>query len=269
MNGPRRLQGDGPPWIAPRRPVPGARIRLFCFPYAGAGASLYRGWPTALPGVDVVGIQLPGREGRFAEPAPSDLGTLIEGAAAAIAPMTRDLPYALFGHSVGSLLAFEVARRLRGLPDVPAPRHLIVGARRAPHVPNRLPRCGHLPDEEMLAQLEEIFGKGIPDEVAAVPDLIELLVPMLRADIRASEGYEYRAEPPLDVPLTAICGAGDATALPHEVEAWGRETTGPFAFSIVPGDHFFVKTSSPQVLRAVARALGGRGSGAAAGGQGR
>jgi medium-chain acyl-[acyl-carrier-protein] hydrolase len=263
---PRRLRssmkansgsGGGPSWLAPQRPVAGARLRLFCLPYAGSGASVYRPWSSALPGVEVVGVQLPGREGRIREPALADIEALIEGSAQAIAPLAHDLPFALFGHSLGSLIAFEVARRLRRIPGVPSPVHLIVGARRAPHVPNRLPLVGHLPDAEMLAALEEIFGKGVPDEVAAVPELLELLVPMLRADIRASEGYEYRAEAPLTCAVTAMCGTADASALPPEVEAWGRETTGPFALAIVPGDHFFVKGSSPHVLRTVARALAG------------
>jgi surfactin synthase thioesterase subunit len=257
----------GASWIAPRRPVPNARIRLFCVPYAGSGASVYRGWANVLPGVDVVGVQLPGREGRVREQPVPDLEPLIDGVTGALAPLANELPYALYGHSVGSLIAFEAVRRLRRLPGVRAPEHLIVGARRAPHVPNRLPIVGHLPDAEMLAILEQIFGKGIPDEVAAVPELVELLLPMLRADIRASESYVYRPEEPLTCAITALCGTADASALPHEVEAWGRETTGPFAFSIVPGDHFFVRGSSTHVLRAVARALGlGRADAARASG---
>jgi surfactin synthase thioesterase subunit len=190
---------------------------------------------------------------------------LVEGATLGILPLVADLPYALYGHSLGSVVAFEVARRLRRRAGVPAPVHLIVGGRRAPHVPNRLPLVGHLPDQAMLAALEDVFGKGVPDEVAAVPELLELLLPMLRADILASEGYEFRAEEPLGCAVTALCGTGDASALPHEVEAWGRETTGPFAFAVVPGDHFFVKGGSAHVLRVVARALGvGRAAGAPA-----
>jgi surfactin synthase thioesterase subunit len=204
----------------------------------------------------VVGVQLPGREGRVREHALPDLEALIDGVAGAIARLANELPYALYGHSIGSIIAFEAVRRLRRLPGVRGPDHLIVGARRAPHVPNRLPLVGHLPDAEMLAILERIFGKGIPDEVAAVPELVELLLPTLRADIRASENYDYRPEELLSCAITAFCGTADASALPHEVEAWGRETTGPFAFSIVPGDHFFVRGSGTHVLRAVARALG-------------
>lgn len=235
----------------------GARLRLFCLPYAGSGASLYRAWADALPGVDVVGVQPPGREGRIRELALSDIEALVEGVASAMAPLVHDLPFAFYGHSLGSVIAFEVVRRLRRMPGAPSPIHLIVGARRAPHVPNRLPMVGHLPNDAMLASLEEIFGKGVPDEVAAIPELLELLIPVLRADILASEGYQYRAEEPLTCPVTAMCGSGDASALPYEVEAWRRETTGPFAFSIVPGDHFFVKSAFDQVLRTVGRALGG------------
>jgi medium-chain acyl-[acyl-carrier-protein] hydrolase len=217
---------------------------------------VYRAWADALPGVDVVAVQPPGREGRLREAPLRNLDALVEGVTEGIAPLLGDLPCALYGHSVGSVVAFEVARRLRGASGAPTPLHLIVGARRAPHVPNRLPIVGHLPDAEMLAVLEEVFGKGIPDEVAAVPELLELLLPMLRADILASESYTYREQPPLTCAVTALCGSADASALPHEVEAWGRETTGPFAFSMIPGDHFFVRGSAAHVLRAVARALG-------------
>ena len=247
---------DGSSWIAPRRPTADARVRLFCLPFAGSGASVYRGWPSALTGVDIVPVQFPGREGRLREPALSDIEALIVGATSGILPLAYDLPYALYGHSLGSIVAFEVARRLRAA-GAPAPVHLIVGARRAPHVPNRLPIVGHLPDPAMLAALEEVFGKGVPDEVAAVPELLELLLPMLRADIRASEGYEYRAEDPLTCAVNALCGSSDASALPHEVEAWSKETTGPFAFSFIPGDHFFVRGAPTHVLRVVARALNG------------
>lgn len=251
-------------WIAARPAPRGARCRLFCLPYAGAGASVYRSWSAALPGVDVVAIQPPGREGRLREAALEDFDGLVAGVVGAVAPLARDLPYALFGHSLGSIVAFEVARRLSGQADR-GPEHLIVGARRAPHVPNRLPLVGHLSDGEMIAVLESIFGKGIPDEVAAVPELIELLLPMLRADIRASESYAYREAPPLACPITALCGSDDASALPHEVQAWQRETTGPFTFSMVRGDHFFVRGSAAQVLRAVSRALGPLGHPAAGG----
>jgi medium-chain acyl-[acyl-carrier-protein] hydrolase len=242
-------------WLAPRSRDEGARIRLFCFPYAGVGASVYRDWPKHLPGVDVVRLQPPGREARLHEPSVRDFEELVSQATDAVAREIGDLPYALYGHSLGSLVAFEVAHRLRDREGAGEPAHLILGARRAPRLPSRIPEIAPLSDEELLEALERYFGDGVPEEVAQEPELVAMLLPALRADVEAHEGYAYRDRPLLSCPVTALCGLDDPSVSPEEIEAWSAETTGPFTFALLQAGHFFARDGSPQLFRILSRGL--------------
>jgi surfactin synthase thioesterase subunit len=224
----------GGEWFVCSAPRPDAPVRLFCLPYAGAGASVYRRWPEALgPGVEVQAVQLPGRESRILE------RPVIEPAdvAAAVAAMS-DRPYALYGHSMGARLGFEVVRALRGM-GAPLPVRLYVGACRAPHLRGDGPFDGlsPLPDDELLDRLAA--GGGVPAEVLAEPELVELLLPALRCDFRWLDEYVHTPQPPLPVPVVAFAATDDVVVTDEEVCAW-RQHADRFTLHRLDGGHFFL-----------------------------
>lgn len=239
-------------WITRPRPVPRARLRLFCLAHAGGGASSFRGWADVLPPeVEVCPVQLPGRENRIAEPAFSRMEPLVAELADAVRPWT-DIPYAVFGHSIGALVGFELARAFRAQGEA-LPAHLFASGRRAPDVPNERAPTSTLPDDAFLADLQELGG--IPQALLDHPELVQLLLPLLRADVSLNETYTYRPEPPLDVPLTAYGGERDAKVRRASLEAWSRQTTGPFELRMFPGGHFFHQEARDAFLSVLASRL--------------
>ncbi len=180
------------PWLLRFAPRPAARLRLFCFSYAGAGGAMYRTWLDALPpSIELCAVQLPGRENRFREPAFTSMQRLVETMVPALSP-AFDLPYAFFGHSMGALVAFELARALHALPHVAPLTHLLVSGRKAPHLPEDDAPMRGLADDAFIAEIGRRYG-GIPDEVLRERDLLDLLLPGLRADMTAIETHAHRA----------------------------------------------------------------------------
>lgn len=226
-------------------PAPTADLRLVCLPYAGGGAAAFAGWPRLLgPRIDLVGVRLPGRENRFGEPPyrrlPELIGDLVEAL-----ETHRDLPVALYGHSVGALVAYELARAL------PRPAHLVVAGAAAPHLPPAAAPLHREPDDRLRARLERLGG--LPPD--ANPALLELMLPTIRDDLAMAETHRASVAEPLDCPLLALTGREDpSTALP-EVAAWRRVTTGRFAMRSFPGGHFFVRTALTDVLTTIRGAL--------------
>ena len=232
-------------WFTSQRPNPRARLRLFCFPYAGGGPAIYRLWPQSLPSlVEVCVAQLPGRGTRLRDQPFTSLDALIEAAAEAIAPLL-DKPFALFGHSMGAMISFELARRLRE-QGRPQPAHLFVSGRKAPHLPNHDPVSHNLPEAELRRELLRL--NGTPREVLEHPELMELMLPLLRADFSVVETYVYRPGIPLDCPLTAFGGLRDSEVSREQLEAWREQTAGEFALRMLPGDHFFLNDAQAQTL---------------------
>ncbi|MFE2050906.1 thioesterase II family protein [Streptomyces sp. NPDC059459] len=224
-----------------------ARQRLFVFPHAGAGASTYRLAAHLPPSIEVCTLQLPGRESRFAEPALTSLDEAVTTLAPIVADHT-DLPYAFFGHSMGSLIAFETARRLRALGGR-LPGHLFLSGMRAPGLPDRDPRHA-LPDDELLATAE--FA-GLDAE------LRELLLPVLRADLTLCETYAFRAETPLPCALTVLAGSDDDSVTEAELAGWREHTSADFDVHLFPGaPHLYVRSAEPQLAEIIARALPAR-----------
>ncbi|MGE5672905.1 MAG: thioesterase II family protein [Mycobacterium leprae] len=240
-------------WILRPKPNPGAAVRLFCFPWAGGGASVYRRWAEALPGtIEVCAVQLPGRESRFREIAYQTMEGLIPDLCDGIWPyLTR--PYAFFGHSMGATVAFELARQIRR-KGLPGPRRLLVSGARAPQLPEGRPPLHLLPQPQFWQAVCRL--NGMAPEVTANDELCQLLTPMLRADFSVCETYRFHPEAPLDSPITALGGDQDRLVTVDRLVQWGEQTTGEFRLHLFSGDHFFVNTAWQEVLRVVARELG-------------
>lgn len=237
-------------WIVRPRPNPAAALRLVCFPYGGVGSSAFRQWPAALPGdIELLAIDLPGREARLREPRFERLDPLIGALTDAVA--TRiDSPFAIYGHSVGSFVGFGFARELRRR-GLPGPRHLFVSGRRAPQLPARS-AVATLPDRELLAALRRMGG--IP-EALAEPDLIEWYLPIIRTDIRISELDVVPDDAPLACPITAFGGLADDLVSPDEIKGWRSQTSAAFDHELFTGGHFFIQTARDEFLGSLARRL--------------
>ncbi|WP_422925598.1 thioesterase II family protein [Singulisphaera sp. PoT] len=239
-------------WWVRWRPNSDARLRLFGFPYAGGGAMIYRSWCAALsPEIDVFSLQLPGRESKSGQPPFQRIGDLIEALAASMS-VEIDRPYAFFGQSMGALIAFELLRRLRR-DGLPAPEFFVASARVAPQLPLRRQSFHHLPEPEFRDELRRM--DGIPAALFDYPELLEVVSPTLRADFALSDHYDYKPEPPLDCPVIAIGGDQDAWVQREDLEGWREQTTGDFRCHVLSGNHFFLKSSEPELLTIVRDAM--------------
>lgn len=237
------------PWIAYHKPNPRASIRLFCFPFAGGAAGAFRSWAPALPSsLELCLVQLPGRETRAGEPFFNRLRPLVESFVRA-ADRYFDEPFAFVGHSMGALIAFETTRRLRSLGR-PLPRHLFVSSFRSPRVPSREPRLHEAPDDHFLKRLRAMGGT--PPAVIENAELMELFMPVLRADFAVCGTYEYHPEPPLDCPISVFGGRTDTYTPPEDLDRWREETTRGFSLDVFDGGHFYMDTGRARLLEMVA-----------------
>ncbi len=242
---------DRNPWIAFRKPRPQARLRLFCFPYAGGGASAYRLWQENLPPeIEVCPVQPPGRENRLSEERFRRVAPLAEAVSQAVSPLL-DLPFAFFGHSLGAVVAYETAITLRRSTGK-SPVHLIASARRAPQVLEDDPTY-NLPPEEFRAKLERL--EGTPVEVLEHPELMELMEPLLRADFELNDTYEPSPAAPLECPVAVFGGLEDHETNRELLDPWRAVTRAAFRLRMFPGGHFFLNERRQQVLTAVAQEL--------------
>jgi len=238
------------PWISYHKPGPKTRLRLFCFPYAGAGALIFRTWSDSLPAdVEVCPVQLPGRGTRMTERPFTQLSLLVEALAQALAPLL-DGPFAFFGHSLGALISFELARRIRRQYGL-HPARLFVSAARAPQIPHRGPSIHTLPDKEFFMELRRL--NGTPSELLGHEELMEIMLPILRADFALYETYLYSIEPPLNCPISAFGGLQDSKVSESDLGAWRAQTSVSFSLQMFPGDHFFLK--QPLLLRSLVQEL--------------
>jgi len=229
------------PWISQLRPNPRASLRLFCFPYAGGGAAPYRPWADVLPrNVEVCPIQLPGREMRIKQAAFSNVFALVDALVPNIVPLL-DKPFALFGHSMGALVAFELARRLMRDHN-PLPERLFVSARVAPSVLLKSPPIHNLPDDELIREIVQL--NGTDKDVVGQTELMKLVLPTLRADLALHEEYRYAEGPLLECPIVAFGGLQDFKVSAEDLDAWRNHTSGAFTKRMLAGDHFFI--SAPQ-----------------------
>lgn len=223
-------------------------LRLFCFPYAGAGDSIFRSWQGGLSDtIEVCPVQLPGRGARVTEPSYTELDQLVRSVGSGLAPVL-DKPFALFGHSMGALIAYELARHLRSEYSA-EPVHLFVSGRCSPQTV-REPIDPELLDSELSQMIED-------------RELVELVLPILRADLVLCRSYNYTPGPPFNFPITAFGGLDDRGTPRACIEGWREHTAGPFVLRMLPGDHFFLNTSTSPLLEAISKELAADMSGIA------
>lgn len=240
-------------WLLQYRPNPSAALQLFCFPYAGVGASAFFPWVGELPAsIELQVVQLPGRENRTRERPLDQISAIVPLVADAIRAGV-DRAYALFGHSMGALIAFEVARHLRAA-GFPGPVHLFASARRAPHRLDCRAEIRHLPDAEFLESLRRRWN-GIPAAVLREPELLQLLMSSLRADVAVIETYTYINGESLTCPISVYGGEDDSSIERDELLSWREMTSGAFRLRMFPGDHFFIRAQHQKVIRAVVEDL--------------
>lgn len=246
--------GRSSTWFSVPRPCPQARARLICVPYAGSGASCYHAWSRALSGesIEVRSVQLPGRESRLREAPFTAMAPLGVAVADHLEPFL-DRPYGLFGHSMGALVAFELARELqrRGRP---APALLCVSGASAPQVPNDQTLLHGLPDDELVRQVAERY-QGIPQPVLQNRELLELVLPTLRADLTVIETYTFHEGPRLRCPLAAFAGQDDRHVTEEKLAPWRELTDGTFTSRRFAGDHFFLNDRRDELIAAILQEL--------------
>jgi medium-chain acyl-[acyl-carrier-protein] hydrolase len=245
------------PWLGPvSRPDHGSRLRLFCFPYAGGGTAAYRGFSAALAGeAEVCPVRLPGREMRLRDQAIRSFPAMIDALEVALGGYASE-PYALFGHSMGASLAYELAVRMaeRGRP---LPRHIFASGRHAPHLMRDVlsQPVDELSDAELVRDLASVSAAN--GEVLRDADLAGLMLPILRADFALCQSYRPVNRPALPVPITALCGTADASVGRSDLEEWRQHTTAAFSLHMIPGDHLFLVSAAPQVCGVVLGKLRG------------
>lgn len=243
-----------PPWFQVIGRVPATRScavspRLYCFPHGGGAVSAFRPLATHIrPDVEICVASLPGRGPRAAERPEEELGHLVARLTDAVMESaSRD--FVFFGHSLGALLSFEVARALRRRGSI-SPAGLVVSGARAPQFMGsgeRQRQCHDLPRDELIEHLRSLGGT--PREVLELPELMDFLLPALRADFKICETYHYVAEAPLAAPLMVLFGEEDQEVRPHHVCGWQVQTTAECTSRKFSGDHFFLERHWPEIGR--------------------
>ena len=224
---------------------PQADLRLFCFPYAGANSWIYRTWAKNLPKyIELFPVELPGRGKLIKLPLLTTMKSLVDAIAPAILPYL-DKPFCFFGHSMGGLLSFELTRYLRQHYGK-QPVRLFVSARRAPQIPPSRPPIHKLSDLEFKQQIKLL--NGTRNSVLEDRELMELMLPILRADFEILETYQYVGEEPLECPITAFGGLEDPVVNIKDLEGWRSQTRNSFQLEMLSGDHFFIHSSQSILL---------------------
>ena len=238
------------PWFSIEQPA--ATTRLFCFPFSGGTAGIYKDWKTSAPShLEVVPIHLPGREKRFSETPFHDLGDMVAALLEVLAEHL-DKPYAFYGHSMGAVILFELTRQIRAR-GLPLPQYLFPAGYRSPERPNPKSNIHHLSDDDFVEELRDY--EGTPESFFEHEELVKAMLPMLKADFSVHETYKcYQAEP-LPVPILAFHGRQDPVAPESEMLGWAAHTSAEFELYPLPGEHFFLHATRPLLMRKILNAL--------------
>lgn len=240
-------------WFTKMSPAFKEGVRLICIPNAGGGPAMFRTWTGELPErVGVFAALLPGQGSRLREIPPTETGVLAADLCAGIEPFLNE-PYALFGYSMGALIAFEMTRLLR-TQGKPLPVHLFVAARRAPQIPDAGSPLHALPEADFVNGVQSRYG-GIPEVIRKDAELMTVFTPVLRANFTMIESYKYHEEEPLDIPLNAFGGTRDKTTNEKELSAWRQQSKRSFSYQLFDGDHFFIQQHQSAVLDTIKRSL--------------
>lgn len=235
-----------------QRPVSQPRLRLFCFPYAGGNAFIYRSWGDQLPShVELYSIQFPGRGSQLRQPAFTRLSAMLDFLYQGIVPLL-DKPFAFFGHSMGALICFELARHL-GVQQSLEPLGLFLSGRGAPTIKSDEPITFDLPEDEFISELRRL--NGTPREVLEHPELLQLMLPILRADFELCQTYSFTSTARLNCPIFVYGGLQDEEVPRENLEAWRDQTTSALTVRMFPGDHFFLHASQSLLLRSLSSDL--------------
>ena len=227
-------------------------LRLFCFPHAGGGISIFRDWASHLPiDTELFVLQLPGRESKFDEKLFNDINQVIIKLCDEF-PNDSEIPFIFFGHSLGALIGFELCRALRRLKSI-EPVHLIASGATAPQLCYKKDKISINSDKDFLDKVEK-YG-GFHEGALKDKDFMSLLLPMLRADFSLFESYRYYDELPFSFDITTIRGIEDRTCPPQDVVEWGLHTEKNIEHFTVPGGHFFIRDSFFKVMEIVNRIL--------------
>ncbi|MCL6754031.1 thioesterase II family protein [Nostoc sp. CCCryo 231-06] len=244
-------------WVISPQPNPQANLRLFCFPYAGGNSAIFRTWPNNLPSnVEVCAVEYPGR-GRQIKSAPlTRLESLVEAIAPILLPYL-DKPFAFFGHSMGGLVSFELTHLLRSKYSL-APFHLFISARRAPQISPTKPPLHILSDADLLTELRTL--NGTPKAVLESMELMQMFLPILRADFAVLETYIYTQKQPLECPITVFGGLQDKEVSHEALQAWREQTIAAFSLHEFYSDHFFIHSQQELLFKLISQELQMRNS---------
>ena len=233
-------------WIFCPKEQPDAKLRLFCFHYAGSGASVFKDWPYSFsPEIEVYAIKLPGRESRFIEEPYRRITELIEDLVPEILPFF-DKQFVFFGHSIGAHISFYLIRHLRR-NNLPLPIHMFASGARAPHLPEQPDALHYKMDEQkFITKLIELGG--MDEEILHNKELMDLILPILRADVEILNTIEYVEEEPLDCSISSFGGLYDPRVSREDSEAWNKHTYGNFSLTMIPGKHLFINSHREQVI---------------------
>ncbi|WP_432842512.1 thioesterase II family protein [Dactylosporangium sp. CA-092794] len=234
-------------WIRRYNTAPGSPIRLACLPHAGGSASFFVPVSRGLhPRIEVLAVQYPGRQDRRGEPSVADIPTLARLVAAELAGWL-DRPLALFGHSMGATLGFEVGRILEK-EHGQAPAWLFASGRRAPSR-HRDERVHEQDDNGLIAEMRRLSGTDAG--ILGDEELLRMILPAIRNDYRAAETYRYTPGPPLSCPITALVGDADPKVTVGEAESWREHTSAAFDLKVYPGGHFYLAKQQRAVLELI------------------